>query len=92
MASVLNVSAYLFTRIDDPHALRETLRERAQDAGLKGTVILAEEGINLFLASQRFKQPVLAVFRATLPFLALLLVWLLLLTYLPALSLWRHGA
>ena len=48
-------------------------------------------GINLFLASQRFKQPVLAVFRATLPFLALLLVWLLLLTYLPALSLWRHG-
>ncbi|HMA11208.1 MAG TPA: TRAP transporter large permease subunit, partial [Steroidobacteraceae bacterium] len=49
-------------------------------------------GINLFLASQRFKQPVLAVFRATLPFLGLLLVWLLLLTYLPALSLWRQGA
>jgi C4-dicarboxylate transporter DctM subunit len=49
-------------------------------------------GINLFLASQRFKRPVLAVFRATLPFLALLLAWLLLLTYLPALSLWRQGA
>ena len=46
-------------------------------------------GINLFLASQRFKQPVLTVFRATLPFLLLLLVWLLLLTYIPALSLWR---
>jgi tripartite ATP-independent transporter DctM subunit len=47
-------------------------------------------GINLFLASQRFKQPILAVFRATLPFLVLLLAWLLLLTYLPALSLWHQ--
>src|SRR4030067_489321 len=33
-------------------------------------------GINLFLASQRFRQPVFAVFRAALPFLALMLVWL----------------
>lgn len=48
-------------------------------------------GINLFLASQRFKRPVLAVFRATLPFLAVLLMWLLLLTYVPALSMWRLG-
>jgi tripartite ATP-independent transporter DctM subunit len=46
-------------------------------------------GINLFLASQRFKQPVLTVFRATLPFLFLLLLWLLLLTYIPVLSLWH---
>lgn len=46
-------------------------------------------GINLFLASQRFAQPVLAVFRATLPFLVLMLVWLTLVTYVPALSLWR---
>ncbi|HEX7971994.1 MAG TPA: TRAP transporter large permease subunit [Thiobacillus sp.] len=49
-------------------------------------------GINLFLASQRFKKPVFDVFRATLPFLVLLLIWLLLLTYLPALSLWHQGA
>jgi UPF0176 protein len=50
MASVLNVSAYLFTRIDDPAALRSVLRERANEAGLRGTILLAEEGINLFLA------------------------------------------
>ncbi|MCJ1707913.1 sulfurtransferase [Microbacterium sp. VKM Ac-2923] len=50
MASVLNVSAYLFTRIDDPAALRVTLRERATVAGMRGTILLAEEGINLFLA------------------------------------------
>jgi UPF0176 protein len=50
MASVLNVSAYLFTRIDDPAALRDTLRGGAVEAGLRGTILLAEEGINLFLA------------------------------------------
>ncbi|MDQ1083692.1 MULTISPECIES: sulfurtransferase [Microbacterium] len=50
MASVLNVSAYLFTRIDDPAALRGVLRDRASASGLRGTILLAEEGINLFLA------------------------------------------
>ncbi|MFB8385694.1 sulfurtransferase [Microbacterium sp. NPDC055910] len=50
MASVLNISAYLFTRIDDATALRAPLRERAVAAGLAGTILLAEEGINLFLA------------------------------------------
>lgn len=47
-------------------------------------------GINLYLASQRFKKPVLAVFHATLPFLMLLLLWLLLLSYVPGLSLWHQ--
>jgi UPF0176 protein len=50
VASVLNVSAYLFTRIDDREQLRPVLRERATALGLKGTILLAEEGINLFLA------------------------------------------
>ncbi|MBT9606090.1 sulfurtransferase [Microbacterium sp.] len=51
-ASVLNVSAYLFTRIDDPAVLRPVLKERAAAAGLRGTILLAEEGINLFLAGE----------------------------------------
>jgi len=50
VASVLNISAYLFTRLTDAHELRPVLRERAATAGLKGTILLAEEGINLFLA------------------------------------------
>lgn len=50
MASVLNVSAYLFTFIAEPAVLRETLLDRADAARLRGTVLLAEEGINLFLA------------------------------------------
>ena len=50
MASVLNISAYLFTRIVDAAELKPVLRDRAVAVGLKGTILLAEEGINLFLA------------------------------------------
>jgi UPF0176 protein len=52
VASVLNISAYLFTRIADAPELKPVLRERALAAGLKGTILLAEEGINLFLAGE----------------------------------------
>ncbi|MFN2309030.1 MAG: TRAP transporter large permease [Gammaproteobacteria bacterium] len=45
-------------------------------------------GINLFIASQRFGKPILTLFRATLPFLGIMLVWLAIVTYLPGLSLW----
>jgi C4-dicarboxylate transporter, DctM subunit len=45
-------------------------------------------GMNLFLSSYRFNKPVLEVSRAVLPLLGLNLIALLLITYLPALSLW----
>lgn len=45
-------------------------------------------GINLFIASQRFGQPILKLFRATFPFLMIMLVWLLLISYIPFLSTW----
>lgn len=45
-------------------------------------------GINLFIASQRFKKPIHTLFKSTLPFLLIMLIWLLAITYLPALSLW----
>ncbi|MGM9485843.1 sulfurtransferase [Ideonella sp. YS5] len=51
-ASVLNVSAYRFVPLDDLEARRRRLYEHAAAVGLKGTVLLAEEGINLFLAGQ----------------------------------------
>ncbi len=50
VASVLNISAYLFTHIADPASLRPVLKERTEARGLRGTILLAEEGINLFLA------------------------------------------
>ena len=49
-ASILNISAYKFVGLPDCHGLREQLHERALELQLKGTVLLAEEGINLFLA------------------------------------------
>ncbi len=44
-------------------------------------------GLNLFIASSRFNQPVVRLYKATLPFLLLLLLTLLLITYWPGLSL-----
>ena len=50
MNTVLNISSYKFVNLPDATALRETLLARAQALQLKGTILLAEEGINLFLA------------------------------------------
>ena len=48
-------------------------------------------GLNLFIASSRFDRPIVTLYRATLPFLLLLLLTLLLITYWPALSLFLPG-
>jgi UPF0176 protein len=48
--SILNISAYKFVPLPDAVELRSTLQERALALQLKGTILLAEEGINLFLA------------------------------------------
>ena len=45
-------------------------------------------GINLFIASLRFRRPVLDLYRASVPFLGLYLIALLVITYVPGLSLW----
>lgn len=44
-------------------------------------------GLNLFLASYRFDKSVLTLYRATLPFLALLMLTLVIITYFPVISL-----
>ena len=50
MQAILNISAYLFVVLNDTAALRASIRSQAQSLALKGTVLLAEEGINLFVA------------------------------------------
>lgn len=45
-------------------------------------------GLNLFIASLRFNKPVFTVVRATLVYIAMLLVALIIITYVPWLSLW----
>lgn len=44
-------------------------------------------GMNLFIASFRFERPVLKLYMASLPFLAILLLALMIITYVPSLSL-----
>ena len=50
--SVLNIAAYKFVDLDDLPTLRAELRETTCAHGLKGTILLAPEGINLFLAGE----------------------------------------
>lgn len=44
-------------------------------------------GMNLFISSLKFEEPVTRLYRASIPYLILLLICLIIVTYLPALSL-----
>ena len=44
-------------------------------------------GLNLFISSFRFKRPVLTLYRSTLPFIGIMLIALLIITYWEDLSL-----
>lgn len=46
-------------------------------------------GMNLFIASFRFKQPIMVLYHSTVPFMIALLIALALITWLPWLSLWH---
>ncbi len=45
-------------------------------------------GINLFISSFRFEKPVVKLYAASIPFLIILIVALIIITYVPELSLW----
>ena len=47
---ILNIAAYHFASIDDPDAFAAALRASAQALELRGTILVAGEGVNLFLA------------------------------------------
>jgi C4-dicarboxylate transporter DctM subunit len=48
-------------------------------------------GENLFLSAYRFNQPLIRIYRYTLPYVGILLVAVLLITYWPAMTLWLPG-
>ncbi len=54
-ASIVNLSAYRFTPFaaEELPALRAQLMASTRDLGLRGTILLATEGINLFVAGPR---------------------------------------
>lgn len=47
---ILNIAAYRFVPIDDPGSLADQLRSLAASHALRGTVLVAPEGINIVLA------------------------------------------
>jgi len=53
MPMIVNTAAYHFVPIADADALAATLLERAQARALRGTILVADEGLNLFLAGDR---------------------------------------
>ncbi len=48
---ILNIAAYKFVALDRLPELQAAVLDALQARGIKGTVLLAEEGINLFLAA-----------------------------------------
>ncbi|MCO6042817.1 sulfurtransferase [Aeoliella sp. ICT_H6.2] len=50
--SILNVAAYKFVELGELVTRRASLRRRCHELDLRGTILLAEEGINLFVAGQ----------------------------------------
>lgn len=47
---VTNISTYRFAPLENLKGLRDQLRQVCKDWGLKGTILLSTEGINLFVA------------------------------------------
>ncbi len=47
---ILNIAGYQFVRLDELEHLKVFLQDSAKSLHLKGTILLSEEGINLFLA------------------------------------------
>ena len=55
MKSILNIAAYLFVSLDGLPDLRANMLNECNSRGLKGTILLTGEGINLFLAGKEIE-------------------------------------
>ena len=52
---ILNIAAYKFVALNDLPSLKDAILQALATREIKGTVLLAEEGINLFLAAPRLE-------------------------------------
>ncbi len=50
---IVNISAYKFVTLEDTAEMRARFLQKCTDLGLKGTILLSPEGINMFLAGSR---------------------------------------
>jgi len=65
MNPITNLAGYRFTPVQEPEKWKAKLLPRCRELGLKGTILLAPEGINFFLAGTRPQlDPVLAILRS----------------------------
>ncbi len=67
MLPFTNISAYKFVPLSDLKALREELLIRCKAWGLKGSILLSTEGINLFVAGPKFEISSLVTRLRTIP-------------------------
>ncbi|MFM7129708.1 MAG: sulfurtransferase, partial [bacterium] len=52
IARIVNIAAYQFAQLRELKPLRERRLNQCRSLGIKGTILLSEEGINLFLAGR----------------------------------------
>ena len=65
-----NITAYKFAPLRDLPVLQAELRELCGNAGMRGTILLSPEGINVFVAAERAAVDALFVRLRALPELA----------------------
>ena len=53
MSEIVNIAGYQFVRLDELPERKQRLLEECKRLGVKGTILLSPEGINLFLAAER---------------------------------------
>lgn len=66
-ATVTNISCYLFAPLSDLKTLREQTLTLCRAEGLKGTILLSTEGINMFVAGAAEKIEKLLIFLRAVP-------------------------
>ena len=65
-----NIAAYKFASLGDLKALQSELRQMCLEAGMRGTILLSTEGINVFVSADRAAADRLLVRLKTIPGLA----------------------
>lgn len=70
MSPIINISAYKFIKLSNLEVHRLHLKARATELGLRGSILLSTEGINLFLAGPQpsiveIQQELTATFKIT---------------------------
>ncbi|MGB6977107.1 MAG: sulfurtransferase, partial [Gammaproteobacteria bacterium] len=53
MGPIVNIAGYKFVSLTDLVTLRQRLQQQCANLGIRGTILLSEEGINIMLAGSK---------------------------------------